>query len=540
MELYRYENSYIDTRGQVEERVTFTEALIKGIARGGGLFVPKILPRFSIEDIEELLPLTYASKAARIFRAFGVDLPPQTIDACMEDAYGALAANFDTPEVTPVRRLDSNTYVLELFHGPTLAFKDLALQCMPRFFSASIDALRAQDAPEAKEDFLILVATSGDTGKAALEGFANRDYTSIIVYYPYGGVSDLQQAQMLTSEGRNVQVYGLRGNFDDCQTAVKQVFSDAAFAQQLATQYNLRFSSANSINWGRLLPQIVYYINAYTQMITNGVLQAGELIDVCVPTGNFGNILAAYYAAEIGIPIERLFCASNTNRVLTDFINTGTYDISHRDFVTTPSPSMDILVSNNLERQLFELNGRDPQQIQEWMRLLREEKRFVVDKQTFAALRERFSADWVSIDESLATIRQVYDEHHYLLDPHTAVGYQVAERLRGTNPVLIAATAHWCKFSADVYRGLAGVAADDDLPGNLARLNGFELCRYIAENYQYAGEVPRRMAELEDKEQRFGEVYDTDLAAVKESIEQFLTHATHTTHATHGDGSREL
>jgi len=435
---------------------------------------------------------------------------------------GAYTTSFDTPDIAPVKRLDSNTFILELFHGPTLAFKDLALQCMPRFFSASIDALRAKDAEEAQEDFLILVATSGDTGKAALEGFANREHTSIIVYYPHGGVSDLQQAQMLTSEGENVQVYGLRGNFDDCQTAVKQIFGDAAFAQELATTQKLRFSSANSINWGRLLPQVVYYVNAYTQMLASGAVQAGEPIDVCVPTGNFGNILAAYYATEIGTPIERLLCASNTNRVLTDFINTGTYDISTRDFVMTPSPSMDILVSNNLERQLFELNGHDSEQIKEWMRLLAEDKCFKVDKQTFVALRKRFSADWVSVDESLATISEVYDTHNYLLDPHTAVAFKVAERLRGSNPVLIAATAHWCKFSSDVYRGLKGIKGGEALPNELARLNGFELSRYIAENYEHAGAVPERMSELEHKEQRFNEVYDTDHASVKESILNFL------------------
>lgn len=514
-----YHNTYIDTRGVIQEGITFTQALVKGLAPGGGLFVPKVLPRFSLEDLLAFAKQPYAVTAATVFKAFGVDLPASTVDACMSSAY---AANFDTPDITPVRRLGDDTYVLELFHGPTLAFKDMALQCMPRFFSAAIDSLRAQDAPEAKEDFLILVATSGDTGKAALEGFAGRAHTSIIVYYPDGGVSDLQQAQMLTSEGNNVQVYGLRGNFDDCQTAVKRVFNDAAFAEQLAAAHNLRFSSANSINWGRLLPQVVYYVNAYAQMVASGALQAGELLDVCVPTGNFGNILAAYYARELGTPLGRLLCASNTNRVLSDFINTGVYDICDRSFVVTPSPSMDILVSSNLERQLFELCGRDPQKIQEWMQALGQEKRFTVDQQTFAALREHFSADWVSVDESLATIREVYNEHHYLLDPHTAVGYKVAERLRETNPVLIAATAHWCKFGADVYRGLAGIKAGEPLPAELAHLDGFALNRYLSEHFEHAGAVPARMAQLEGKAPRFGEVYDADDAAVKESIKEFL------------------
>ncbi len=517
--ILKYQNTYIDTRGTTDGRATFTQAIIKGIAPGGGLFVPKVLPRFSLDDILALSSVPYAARATAIFKAFGVDLPDPSIESCMAEAY---STNFDTPEIAPVRSLDCNTHILELFHGPTLAFKDMALQCMPRFFSASIDALRAVRAPEAREDFLVLVATSGDTGKAALEGFANRAHTSIIVYYPHGGVSDLQQAQMLTTQGNNVYVYGLRGNFDDCQTAVKQAFSDVEFAERLSEEHGLRLSSANSINWGRLLPQIIYYVSAYAQMVASGAVQAGEPVDVSVPTGNFGNILAAWYAAEMGTPIERLLCASNVNRVLTDFINTGTYDITDRPFVTTPSPSMDILVSSNLERQLFELNGRNPEQIKEWMQALNEEKNFKVDKQTFAALRERFCADWVSVDESLETIQEVYNNHNYLLDPHTAVGYKVAERLRGSNPVLIAATAHWCKFGADVYRGLAGIKAGDALPGELAGLDGFALNRHIAEKFEYTGAVPSRMAELEGRAHRFGEIYDADRDAVEASIEKFL------------------
>ncbi|MDR1358637.1 MAG: threonine synthase [Coriobacteriales bacterium] len=514
-----YTNTYIDTRGATDGRTTFTQAIIRGIASGGGLFVPKVLPRLPLDTILEFARKPYAQGATAIFRAFGVDLPSQTIDACMEAAY---ATNFDTPAIAPVRSLDATTHILELFHGPTLAFKDMALQCMPRFFSASLSALRAADAPEAKEDFLILVATSGDTGKAALEGFADREHTSITVYYPYEGVSSLQQAQMLTTQGSNVCVYGLRGNFDTCQTAVKQAFGDAAFAEQLARDHHLRLSSANSINWGRLLPQVVYYVNAYAQMVASGAIAAGEPIDVCVPTGNFGNILAAWYAAECGTPIERLLCASNTNRVLADFINTGIYDIREREFVTTPSPSMDILVSSNLERQLFELNGRNAEEIRTWMRALHEEQRFTVSRPTFAALRERFSADWVSVDESLDTIREVYATHHYLLDPHTAVGYAVAERLRGPNPVLLAATAHWSKFGADVCRGLVGIQAGEPLPSELAGLDGFALIRYIAAHYEYAGEVPPRMAELEGKEQRFGEVFEANVEAVEASVEEFL------------------
>jgi threonine synthase len=371
-------------------------------------------------------------------------------------------------------------------------------------------------------DFLILVATSGDTGKAALEGFADRDYTNIIVYYPDGGVSDVQLAQMVTQRGGNVGVYGLQGNFDNCQTAVKGAFADESFNALLAEKYHLQLSSANSINWGRLLPQIVYYVSAYSQLVAAGQLELGAQLDVCVPTGNFGNILAAYYAAEIGVPIGRLLCASNSNRVLCDFINTGTYDISNRQFVLTPSPSMDILVSSNLERQLFEMTGRDSERITQWMQQLREQQRFVVDKATFAAMRQRYAADWVSSGESLATIKEVYEQHNYLLDPHTAVAWQVAQRLRGDNPVLVVSTAHWAKFGADVYRGLTGLADGAPLPVSVAGLDGVALDKHIAANYPFAGAVPQNLANLSSQPVRFSQTSNGDAASVEQTVLDWL------------------
>jgi threonine synthase len=385
----------------------------------------------------------------------------------------------------------------------------MALQCMPLLFSAAIDQLRAQGsgggvaegvgeavgeaacaadaidalAAEGSEDFLILVATSGDTGKAALEGFKGCPHTNIIVFYPQDGVSDIQYRQMATQQGDNVGVFGVQGNFDNCQTAVKAVFGDEAFNRELARSYHLRFSSANSINWGRLLPQIVYYTSAYAELVRRGALLAGAELDICVPTGNFGNILGAYYARQIGVPVGRLYCASNENRVLTDFINTGVYDISQREFKLTPSPSMDILVSSNLERQLFELTGRDASAIRGWMDDLSTKGRFQIDRECFAALRENFSADWLGSDESLETIREVFETFGYLLDPHTAVAWKVAERLRGTNPVLVVSTAHWAKFSADVYRALNGLPAGSALPDDIAHLSGIELNRLLSETY---------------------------------------------------------
>lgn len=530
-------NTYTDTRGFSLRPFTFTQTIVKGIAEGGGLFVPVVMPRLSLEEITAFGTIPYAQQAARLYKRFGVDLPAETIDTLMATAYGD---NFDTPEVAPIEEVAPGTFVLELWHGPTSAFKDMALQCLPVFFSAAIDRLRAGSTADgvnaasgatetgetdgaggAEEDFLILVATSGDTGKAALEGFKDRDHTGIIVFYPHGGVSDIQFRQMATQRGENVGVFGVEGNFDDCQTAVKSAFNDADFNKTLAIDHKLKLSSANSINWGRLLPQIVYYVSAYAKLVARGALAAGDELDICVPTGNFGNILAAYYAKEIGVPIGRLFCASNENRVLADFINTGVYDISERAFTLTPSPSMDILVSSNLERQLFELTGRDPEAIRGWMEDLRTVRRFQVDKQTFAALRENFCGDWVSNDESLETIREVFSAYGYLLDPHTAVAWKVAERLRGDNPVLIVSTAHWAKFGTDVYRALNSLTAKSELPAEVAALSGTALNELLSTSFG-AGAIPSRLAKLADIPIRFSQVCEGSTTGIEAAVTEWL------------------
>ena len=326
-------NRYIDTRGRCAAPVTFTEAVVKGLAEGGGLFVPETLPKLSLESILSLAEIPYAKRAAFIYRSFGIDLPDPKIDELMDATYGD---RFDDEAICPITSLDGNTHVLELWHGPTSAFKDMALQCLPHFFSASASQLREQGKLE--NTFLILVATSGDTGKAALEGFRDKEGIQIAVMYPDGGVSDIQYKQMATQAGSNVMVWAVKGNFDDCQTGAKNVFGDEAFAEKLMASNQVALSSANSINWGRLLPQVVYYVSSYAELVAQGKLEAGKPLDVCVPTGNFGNILAAWYAKQIGTPLGTLFCASNENRVLTDFINTGSYDISDREFVLTPSP----------------------------------------------------------------------------------------------------------------------------------------------------------------------------------------------------------
>ncbi len=510
------DNRYIDTRGCVTEPVEFTEAVINGLADGGGLYVPMNIPQLTIDDICALAKLPYAQRAASIYRAFGVNLPAQTIDELMGQAYGS---NFDDESICPITSLDANTHVLELWHGPTSAFKDMALQCLPRFFSASASQLREQGRLD--HDFLILVATSGDTGKAALEGFRDLGHVSISVMYPDGGVSDIQYRQMATQRGGNVNVWGVRGNFDDCQTGAKNVFGDEKFAAKLLAEHGVSLSSANSINWGRLLPQVVYYVSAYAQLVADGKLSAGDPLDVCVPTGNFGNILAAYYAKRMGTPIDMLLCASNENRVLTDFINTGTYDVSDRPFVLTPSPSMDILVSSNLERQLFELTDRNAQAIAEWMSDLKTKRRFRVDEETFKRVREHFAADSVDNSECLRTIKEVLDKHDYLLDPHTAVAYRAAQNLRGENPVLIASTAHWAKFGNNVYRALHDMEPGEPLPADVEALSGCQLNELVAQESGHH-DVPRGLAELDELPIRFTEVIDGTTADIEHATEQFL------------------
>ncbi len=304
------------------------------------------------------------------------------------------------------------------------------------------------------------------------------------------------------------------------QTGVKRTFSDDAFAKQLLTEDAVALSSANSINWGRLLPQVVYYISSYAELVASGKIEAGDEIDVCVPTGNFGNILAAWYAKQIGTPIGMLLCASNDNRVLTDFINTGTYDISDRAFILTASPSMDILVSSNLERQLFELTGRDGEAIGRWMADLNEKHCFRVDSDTFARVRENFSADSIDNAHCLATIKEVLDEHGYLLDPHTAVAYAAAQNLRGENPVLIASTAHWAKFGDNVYRALHAMAPGEALPAEVASLTGCQLNERIAEETGRC-DIPAGLANLDTMEVRFTDVIDNDVEAIEAAAEAF-------------------
>jgi threonine synthase len=495
----------------LQKPVPFSEAILQGIAPGGGLFVPEQVPDFTLAEIEALGRMPYWQRAADVFGRFELDLSADRIAAVTKRAY---ADNFDHPEIAPVRAVGKNRFSLELWHGPTLAFKDMALQCMPLFFSEALDKARGEGRPGG--DFLVLVATSGDTGVAALNGFAGRPHTKIAVCYPSGGVSPIQQRQMITQPGGNLTVFAVDGDFDACQSAVKAVFGDEDFSRELLARHGLELSSANSINWGRLLPQIVYYISAYADLVTRGHCALGSPIDVCVPTGNFGNILAAYYAKRMGAPIARLLCAANANNVLADFLATGVYEISDRRLVKTASPSMDILISSNLERLLYETSG-DGGLVQGWMDDLKNRGRFELDPEVFSGLRESLIGDWVGNETCLQTIGRVYHELGYLIDPHTAVAWEVADRHARDLPMVVVSPAHWAKFPADVMRGLKGFS-----PGHPLDEDEFDLLDEIerlAPDYP----APSFVHEMRTRPVRFTERVAGDRGSLETALRGWLS-----------------
>lgn len=443
---------YFSTRGGAE-RVSSAAAILKGLASDGGLFVPASFPQMPLSAIEELAGLSYEERAVRILRLFLTDYTEEEIEGCVRRAYSHTFDDVRRAPVTSVGDLE----VLELWHGPTSAFKDMALQLLPRLMST------ARVKQGEKDTILILVATSGDTGKAALEGFADAEGIRIMVFYPDGGVSPIQRLQMVTQAGDNVRVVAVHGNFDDAQRGVKEIFGDAAMAAELAAAHT-KLSSANSINWGRLVPQIVYYFSAYADLLAAQKIQTGDAVNFTVPTGNFGNILAGYYAKRMGLPVGKLVCASNENNVLTDFLRRGIYD-RRRPFRQTMSPSMDILISSNLERLLYHLT-EDPAQVAAWMRSLAEEGSY--DASTIlSALRESFWASFADDGETTEEIRQIYERTQYTLDPHTAVAYRTAESYRretgDLRPMIVLSTASPYKFGACVLHAIgADVEALDD------------------------------------------------------------------------------
>ncbi len=470
---------YISTRGQ-SKNYSAKKAIIKGLAEDGGLFVPAFLPPINLQlSFNHQQSISYASQAALILKSFLTDFSEADLNSACQKAYGE---KFDQEAIVPINFLDKETAVLELWHGPTLAFKDLALQLMPRLLSFALQE------EEENYELLILVATSGDTGKAALEGFADVPGISIFVFFPHAGVSEIQRLQMVTQRGQNVGVCAVLGNFDDAQSGVKQIFSDRQLNKNLQKN-KFRLSSANSINWGRLVPQIVYYFTGYEQMAAAGKISPGDPILICVPTGNFGNILAAYYAQRCGLPVAKLICASNRNKVLTDFIRQGVYD-RRREFYRTESPSMDILISSNLERLLFELSGRNPALVCEWIKDLETQGWYCLPDEKISYLQSYFYGGFADRQETFQAIRDTFNYHGYLLDPHTAVGYHVLRQYReetgDSTPALLAATASPFKFNVAVLEALGRETKGKDEFSLLAELSALS-----------GKPVPLKLAELQ-------------------------------------------
>lgn len=488
---------YQSTRGSKYIK-TSSQAIIQGIAEDEGLYVPNEIPELPF-TIEEMMGEHYREVAFRIMRAFFEDYTDEEMRACIDGAYDS---KFEEEEIVPITKA-GDAYFLELYHGKTAAFKDMALSILPYLLTTAMKKEK-----EASK-ICILTATSGDTGKAALEGFADVPGTEIIVFYPNQGVSQVQERQMTTQEGENTHVFAIEGNFDDAQTGVKEIFGDEAFAKDME-EINCKLSSANSINIGRLIPQVAYYVYGYIKLVERGVIQNGDPINIVVPTGNFGNILAAYYAGQMGIPVKKYICASNENKVLTDFINTGTYNIN-REFYLTDSPSMDILISSNLERLLYHLGDQNGEEIAGLMESLKRDKKYTVSPKINYAL-DIFYGGYADGKRASAAIGDMYRKHNYLMDTHTAVAYRVYEDYVAytgdPTPSLIAGTASAYKFAESVSDAI-GIGRGED---------GFSSIKKL---YEATGvRVPVALKGLEKKAVRHeGVVSIEDMpAAVKGSL----------------------
>lgn len=481
---------YNSTRNS-DVKVSSAEAITQGISAEGGLFVPEEIPEISLDEIKAVGEMSYADRAAFVFSKFLTDFTDAEIHYCTDNAYSV--KNFETESIAEIALLFDGTYMLELWHGPTCAFKDMALQILPYFLTTSAKKINLD------KKIVILVATSGDTGKAALEGFKDVEGTSILVFYPEDGVSPMQKRQMKTQEGGNVGVCAIKGNFDDCQNGVKAIFTDSEVKAALEEK-GMMFSSANSINWGRLVPQIVYYVSSYAELVKDGEIALGDKVNIVVPTGNFGNILAAYYAKHMGIPVNKLICASNINNVLTDFINTGIYD-RNRKFYATVSPSMDILISSNLERLLYLMTGKNDALIKDWFGKLASEGRYEVTDDVKAKLKEEFCAGYCDDEQTKAAIHDVYEKFSYTCDTHTAVAVKVYNDYKASTgdltKTIIASTASPYKFSAAVLEAIEKDAGDMDEYSKVDR---------IAELSDIP--VPAALADLKNKPERFSDVID--------------------------------
>ena len=464
---------YGSTRGG-ETGVTASQAVLKGLANDGGLYVPERIPTLDV-TMDELAGMTYQETAYAVMKQFLTDYTEEELKYCISHAYDE---KFDTEEIAPLAKA-GGMYFLELFHGKTIAFKDMALSILPYLMTT------AAKKNHAKNEIVILTATSGDTGKAAMAGFADVPGTRIIVFYPKNGVSRVQELQMLTQKGANTSVVGIEGNFDDAQTGVKKIFGDKEFAKELDAM-GFQLSSANSINIGRLVPQVVYYVYAYAKLLANGEIAKDEKVNVVVPTGNFGNILAAYFAKQMGVPFGKLICASNDNKVLYDFFQTGTYD-KNREFILTTSPSMDILVSSNLERLLYLSCGRDAAKTKELMEQLSKNGKYEITPEMKEFMKD-FAAGYADMEENAKEIKKVFDDTGYLIDTHTGVAAAVYEQYKAktgdATKTVIASTASPYKFSRSVMEAVLGKKEDADefaLIDEMERISGVKIPQAIEE-----------------------------------------------------------
>ena len=480
---------YHSTRNN-DATVTASQAILQGLSTEGGLFVPDHIPALE-KSLTELSKMSYQEVAYEVMKLMLSDFTEEELKACINNAYDS---KFDTDKIAPLVKAEG-AYYLELFHGRTIAFKDMALSILPHLMTT------AAKKNDVKNEIVILTATSGDTGKAALEGFASVPGTRIIVFYPKNGVSAIQEKQMVTQKGANTFVVGIKGNFDDAQTGVKKMFGDKELAALLDAN-GFQFSSANSINIGRLVPQMVYYVYAYAQLLASGAIGDGEEINVVVPTGNFGNILAAYYAKEMGLPIKKFICASNDNKVLFDFFSTGTYD-KNREFILTTSPSMDILISSNLERLIYKIAGEDAEANAAFMKSLNTEGKYSITEDMKAKLADFFGG-YATEQETADIIKKIYDNCGYVIDTHTAVAACVYEQYKATTgddiKTVIASTASPYKFTRSVMAAIAPEKADDEdfaLVDALSELSKVEIPDAIAE-IRTAEVLHKTVCEVED------------------------------------------
>ena len=489
---------YVSTRNK-DEKVTASQAVLRGLASDGGLYVPEEIPHLDME-LSELAKLDYRETAYQVMKLFMTDYTEEELRYCINSAYDD---KFDTERIAPLKKA-AGAYYLELFHGRTIAFKDMALSILPYLMTT------AAKKNDVSDEIVILTATSGDTGKAALAGFADVPGTRIVVFYPKDGVSAIQERQMVTQTGDNTRVIAIRGNFDEAQSGVKRIFSDKAIAEKIGEK-GFRFSSANSINIGRLVPQIVYYVYAYSTLVANGDIKAGDRINVTVPTGNFGNILAAYYAKQMGLPIAKLICASNENKVLYDFFGSGTYD-RNREFHLTSSPSMDILISSNLERLIYRIAGEDAVKNADLMKDLTEKGRYDITDSMREGLKD-FYGGFADEAETALEIKRVYESDDYIIDPHTAVASAVyrgyREATKDETPTVIASTASPYKFTRSVMKALGQDRADKadiDLTDDLSQLSKVE--------------IPGAIREIKEAPVRHNIVCDID--AMSDEVLKFL------------------